>query len=259
VRTRTRTNLGRAIAADELADWPAKERREPSLFSPFYLELRELMRVLRHAIATQLAGRADLRLVDIGCARKPYFPLFFPHCGMYVGIDVNPHCGSPDCIARMEALPFGTASMDVALCTQAIAYSDNPWLALAEANRVLKPGGLIFLSTHGVHPYLLDSWHFTAHGLRQLLVQTGFGDIRILPNGGAALCFFQILAMYLNVPRDAIRVPLLRIPLSALMATINVAGLIADGLLSRRGGENWSVNYLAVARKDCATVPAFAT
>ena len=51
-----------------------------------------------------------------------------------------------------EALPFDDASFDTAVCTFTLCSVDSPEAALLEARRVLKPGGKLLFSEHGLAP-----------------------------------------------------------------------------------------------------------
>ncbi len=51
-----------------------------------------------------------------------------------------------------EALPFDTASFDCVVCTFTLCSVQAPAAALAEAKRVLKPGGRFLFCEHGLAP-----------------------------------------------------------------------------------------------------------
>jgi ubiquinone/menaquinone biosynthesis C-methylase UbiE len=51
-----------------------------------------------------------------------------------------------------EALPFEDRSFDCVVCTFTLCSVHNPAAALAEARRVLKPGGRLFFCEHGLSP-----------------------------------------------------------------------------------------------------------
>lgn len=51
-----------------------------------------------------------------------------------------------------EALPFEAASFDSVVCTFTLCSVHTPARALAEARRVLKPGGRLFFCEHGLAP-----------------------------------------------------------------------------------------------------------
>ena len=53
---------------------------------------------------------------------------------------------------RAEDLPFDTASFDTVVCTFTLCSVNSPTAALAEARRVLKPGGVFLFSEHGLSP-----------------------------------------------------------------------------------------------------------
>src|SRR5262245_43474582 len=77
----------------------------------------------------------------------------------------------------LEHLPIDDRSVDVALLSQALHHADPPDAALAEAHRILRPGGRVLildLRAHGedwVRAKLGDKWlGFTEARLRRLLV-----------------------------------------------------------------------------------------
>ena len=51
-----------------------------------------------------------------------------------------------------EALPFEDASFDTAVCTFTLCSVESPEATLLEARRVLKPGGRLLFSEHGLSP-----------------------------------------------------------------------------------------------------------
>ncbi|MEH2352518.1 methyltransferase domain-containing protein [Nostoc sp.] len=63
-------------------------------------------------------------------------------------------------------------SFDYIVCTEVLEHTLQPFNAVAEIWRILKPGGIIFLSVPfnlRIHGPLPDCWRFTEHGLRVLL------------------------------------------------------------------------------------------
>ncbi len=87
---------------------------------------------------------------------------------------------------ELEKLPIDTATMDVALLSQALHHAADPALALGEAARILKPGGkllILDLRPHDqswVRDKLGDQWlGFSDEQLGGLLTRAGFGEIKI--------------------------------------------------------------------------------
>jgi 2-polyprenyl-3-methyl-5-hydroxy-6-metoxy-1,4-benzoquinol methylase len=61
---------------------------------------------------------------------------------------------------------------DVIFCTEVLEHTENPFEAIKEIKRILKPGGFLYLTTpfnFRIHNPLPDNWRFTIHGLKQLL------------------------------------------------------------------------------------------
>ena len=86
----------------------------------------------------------------------------------------------------LERLPLKDRSVDVAVFSQALHHADPPEAALAEARRVLRPGGRVIvldLREHDeawVGPTLGDKWlGFSEDRMRQLMTRAGFEDVTV--------------------------------------------------------------------------------
>src|SRR5204862_8137890 len=93
----------------------------------------------------------------------------------------------PDAYARGEALPFRAASMDTVLGLSMLTYFPEPREMLAEAHRVLKPGGTLlleFTQMVPLHDEPHDYFRFTRYGAELLLRRAGFEPIEAVPIGG---------------------------------------------------------------------------
>ncbi|HVQ37112.1 MAG TPA: class I SAM-dependent methyltransferase [Pyrinomonadaceae bacterium] len=109
------------------------------------------------------------RVLDVGCgAGQEMLPFITERGAMGVGIDIVPIAGdvgreklaaqAPDGRVHFlrgsaEHLSFPDGVFDAVICRLALPYTDNS-RALAEAARVLRPGGRYLLKIHGVRWYL---------------------------------------------------------------------------------------------------------
>lgn len=122
-------------------------------------------------------------VIDLGCGSKPYSPLF---AGPYLGVDLTSLHGKPDAIGTAEQTPFASGCAETVLSTQQLEHVSDPRLVLREARRLLKPGGTLLLSTHGVWPYHpdpADRWRWTEDGLRAEVARSGLAVDRIHRQG----------------------------------------------------------------------------
>ena len=103
-----------------------------------------LLRDTLARLAIPLAGRAVL---DVGCGRGYAETVVRAEGGRYTGLDfVVSRRGFPLVQGDAARLPFGDGQFDVAFCIDASEHFPEPEHAAAEVRRVLRPGGVFFLS-----------------------------------------------------------------------------------------------------------------
>jgi len=131
---------------------------------------------VRRPLVDWLAAQdvAGLRVLDVGCGDRPYDPLFSSAAEL-VGFD-RPGNAHADVHGEIEAIPVEDASFDVVLCLQVLEHVPDPAAAVRELRRVVRPGGRVLASTHGIYPFHPnpdDLWRWTHTGLEKLFRDSG--------------------------------------------------------------------------------------
>jgi SAM-dependent methyltransferase len=157
------------------------------LFSAAYDRLlRETEEAGLREIRGEALATASGRTIDIGAGTGANLPLFPPAVSELVLVEPDPHMlrqlrprlSSAPMAAEVvqagaEALPFEDASFDTAIFTLVLCTVPDPSAALAEAARVLKPGGSLLFVEHvraedpGLARWqdrLERPWHFLGDG-----------------------------------------------------------------------------------------------
>ncbi len=218
------TDLTPHEAASAEDNWPYPERRYPTREDPDYLGSKGLSLALREMIRTELAGLKDLDVLDVGCGRKPFYPFFKAIARSYTGTDIMPDNPMVDRVCPVEALAVEDESADVVICLSVLEHVDDPAQAVRELYRVVRPGGVVFATTHGCfpwHPYPQDHWRWTQTGLPLLFRKYGgFREVRLFATRGSMSGIFFLLAHYVQMwtnqgrgwrVKQRLRVPLTRL------------------------------------------------
>jgi ArsR family transcriptional regulator len=116
------------------------------------------------AINRALKGRAIGRLIDIGTGTGRMIELFGPEAASAVGVDRSPEMLR---VARakladagfaaelrqgdMYALPLEASSADTVIIHQVLHYAQQPVAVVAEAARILAPGGRLLIVDFAPH------------------------------------------------------------------------------------------------------------
>lgn len=138
-----------------------------------------------------LATRAQGDVLDIGCADgaiRNALPGLRSYLGLdYPGTALGLYGTRPDVLGDAASLPFSDARFDTVMLLDVLEHLARPELALAEARRVLRPGGRLLVTVpfaYPLHDMPHDYQRFTAPGLRHRLAGAGLEDATIDEAGG---------------------------------------------------------------------------
>ncbi len=132
--------------------------------------IREFVRVVSETLTLHQP------IVEIGALRvegqlasADLRPLFVD--ADYTGCDMRPGPGV-DRIEDVHRLSFASDTLGIVLMLETLEHVRNPLQAMAEVFRVLKPGGLVVISSamdYPVHEHPADYWRFAPQGFDMLL------------------------------------------------------------------------------------------
>lgn len=210
-------------------------------FDPLHLA-RELL----YQSMAERAHYARGKMLDVGCGSKPYRALF-SNVELYVGLDM-PSVPEADIHADGQFLPFCGESFDTVTLNQVLEHVPEPAQLMREVARVLRPEGVLILTTPqtwGLHLEPYDFYRYTRYGLGYLADRAGLAVIEIAPTCGLWATLAQRLAdtlahTYTHVHRPAY------FAVRIIAAPLLLCGYLLDRSLGPRGD---TLDNVLVARK----------
>ncbi len=145
---------------------------------------REIQTLLAMLRANNVPGVLEKKsVVDLGCGDQYIRKAFEDRGAFYRGVDID------ECNLETESFPLDEQSSDIAVCLALIEHLTDPGHFLAETKRILKPGGLLWMSTPDIEACGAKFWNdpthvhpYTRASFRMLLRMNGFTDLLITPN-----------------------------------------------------------------------------
>lgn len=153
-----------------------QKRINPPPWQHDYHVLRRLYKTLVHFVDTYLKEKS-YKILDYGCGTFPYKNLFLSHVSKYIGVDIGKNNDADILVKENETIPLADKSIDVIISTQVLEHVEKTDFYLSECKRLLKKGGVLILSTHGLwpyHPYPSDFYRWTRKGLESHIKKQGF-------------------------------------------------------------------------------------
>ena len=123
-------------------------------------------------------------VLDIGCGSQPYKSVILGASGKvksYIGIELT------------------SDSVNCAILTEVLEHCPEPVDLLSEVNRVMTPGGLLFLTVPflwHLHDIPFDEYRYTPFALRRMLSKAGFTQIDLTAHGGWDASLAQMIALW---------------------------------------------------------------
>jgi len=162
---------------------------------------------LRKAVADLPDGA---KVLDVGAGDAPYRELFDRFEYLTNDWAGTEHVADQpyDIVAEAHDLPVDDGTFDALLCTQVLEHLPEPWIAVEEFQRVLRPGGKVIITaplTWFLHELPHDYYRFTPYGLAHLLRRAGFTDIEVEPMNDSPSTVAELLRQlrwFLGQPDD---------------------------------------------------------
>lgn len=225
----------------------AGRRLHPRIFDTDWMMLRGLTRAISGHVSRQL--QPGQRLLDFGCGAMPYRALVEEKGATYLGADFGDDAIVS--IASDGTLSVPNASVDFVLSVQVLEHVRDLDRYFAEIDRVLKPDGVLLLSTHGTwlyHPHPEDHRRWTRTGLVHDIETRGFrvGEVESIVGPLATTTMIRLtgFAFFLR------RIPILgRVAAGLLSIVMNMRAWIEDRVTPRGIRDDNGCVYLTLCDK----------
>lgn len=192
---------------NKVKKWEANNNFRPRwfaiLFNPSFIARRHLFKEVQ--FFSQNYG-GNKRILDVGCGTKPYKNLFQKddYAGIDIKRDVHSDSGgekAADKFYNGQNIPYNDSSFDMVISTQVFEHVECPEKLLKEIYRVLKNGGILFLTMPFVwdeHETPYDFRRFTRFEHKRILEQNNFKIISVKSTSGAFGTCGQLISNFLN-------------------------------------------------------------
>lgn len=212
-----------------------------------------------HMTVAGMLQKLSGSVLDIGCGDR-WVESKLNHRCHYLGLDYPGtvalgYQGKPDLFADGQRLPLKDACMDAIVMLDVLEHIPQPAKAVAEATRVLKPGGTLIIQVpflYPLHDEPFDFQRWTEHGLNELIQAHGLTCQQIGYHGApietaAALGAIALAKAVLDALRNK-RLSLLLAPLLiSAIPILNIAGWLLARLMPN--SRLMPLSYIILANK----------
>ena len=224
----------------------------PPLWNPYHYISVKLRKAFEQKIPYHLKNGKKFNILDYGCGDKPYEYLFENNTEKYIGVDVGSNPKADFNIEPGEKLKFDNDEFDIVLSSQVLEHVEDVDSYINECNRVLRPGGLLFLSTHGTwqyHASPYDYYRWTALGLKTVITKHSFEVIDFVSVLGQLAVTSQLRLSFFNSFANMIGT-LGKVILAPVSLFYQFKMMLEDFITPKRVKERDAAIYLIIAKKN---------
>lgn len=225
----------------------SSDNLNPNLARFDYIHINGISNFLKSFVKSK---SSRLTVLDVGCGDMPYRELFkndeYIPCDLKSNSKAVIHCTA-------ENIEYASNSVDVVLSTQMLEHVTDPLCSMKEFYRVIKPNGILLLSTHGIYPYHpgpTDNYRWTGAGLKQLALDAGFKNVKVSGIGGGPSVPLQLILIEYRMVVDKLG-SIGYISLELLSVILNTLSIIIDKFFEYWYGEQAYVPLSIVYMIKC--------
>jgi SAM-dependent methyltransferase len=133
---------------------------------------------------SKIYDKDDIFLLDIALQDHNGAKEFFIFSTIHtLDIDMNSNANYIADLCQNNEKIIPNNFFDIVVCTEVLEHTLNPFEAVKEIYRILKPNGIACISVPfnlRIHGPLPDCWRFTEHGLRALFINFQIIELNVL-------------------------------------------------------------------------------